>query len=387
MNRLLVGDLVCLRPVLLHAQVTCVDLILAFETPADLVSFVENASAVDSGGTNNELFCTLWRRASASERALGLLDARPQYWNAAQVVPRANHDVAPRLPPSRPPQSTKESRSHAPGPAKKPRVAPHNDKGVPSLKLLEADKKRVWVQKLQVFAQRAGASAGLFARAQELSDDHDTIVTAVLSMGAWRTLRGHVLRWKKMTACKGNWYPPDARSVYSYLSKIAPSCGTSSMPSAISTVSWMCRRLQMEEPLLQGGEFKALQAEVVERRGRAVKEARPLDMRALPALEMAAESWASDQVPYAVFVWQWLCLAWGSLRFDDALHTSPSSLVLTDTALFFTSWQTKVERKRRGTAHAVCNVSSFVCAVADNRLQVVFEQLARIVSEISGCVR
>ena len=171
MNRLSVGELVCLRPAPLRAKVTC-----------DRSCFIRQEGwCCGRWWYQHELFSTLWRRASGSERALGLLDARPQHWNAPQVASRANHEVAPRLPPSNHPQSTKESVSQATGSAKTPRIAPHDDKRVPSLNLLEADKKRAWVQKLQVFAQRAGASAGLFTRAQELIDDRDAIVTAVLS--------------------------------------------------------------------------------------------------------------------------------------------------------------------------------------------------------------
>ena len=84
-----------------------------------------------------------------------------------------------------------------------------------------------------------------------------------------------------------------------------------------------------------------------------MKDAGNLDLRALLALTMAVESVADDQVPSAVFVCR---LVVGSLRFDDALHRHPSSLLLSDTALVFTSWRTTVERKSHRTAHAVCNV-------------------------------
>ena len=47
------------------------------------------------------------------------------------------------------------------------------------------------------------------------------------------------------------------------------------------------------------------------------------------------------------------------MRFDDGKHVCPNSLTLKDEALYGVIWQTKVERKRRGTRFAVpkCSVS------------------------------
>ena len=61
----------------------------------------------------------------------------------------------------------------------------------------------------------------------------------------------------------------------------------------------------------------------------------------------------------AITVWWVLILIYGSLRFDDGIHVAPSSLQLSDEALLGVIWQTKVERKRRGTRFAVprCSIS------------------------------
>ena len=68
---------------------------------------------------------------------------------------------------------------------------------------------------------------------------------------------------------------------------------------------------------------------------------------------------AANDVPDAarLFVWWWLCLIYASLRFDDGIHVSPKELSFTDDGLFGVSWQTKVERKRRGTKFVVPIVS------------------------------
>jgi len=46
-------------------------------------------------------------------------------------------------------------------------------------------------------------------------------------------------------------------------------------------------------------------------------------------------------------------MIFASLRFDDAVHVKPHELILTDEGLFGVAWQTKVERKRRGTKFVV----------------------------------
>ena len=53
------------------------------------------------------------------------------------------------------------------------------------------------------------------------------------------------------------------------------------------------------------------------------------------------------------YVWWLLCMVFASLRFNDACHVSTDSLSLQDDGLFGTIWQTKVERRRRGTRFAV----------------------------------
>jgi hypothetical protein len=49
-------------------------------------------------------------------------------------------------------------------------------------------------------------------------------------------------------------------------------------------------------------------------------------------------------------------LVFASLRFNDGVHVKPSSLEVVDHVLFGLCWQTKVERKRRGTKFAVAPV-------------------------------
>ena len=50
-------------------------------------------------------------------------------------------------------------------------------------------------------------------------------------------------------------------------------------------------------------------------------------------------------------------MIFASLRFDDAIHVKPHELEMRPEGLFGVSWQTKTERKRRGTKFVVPDVS------------------------------
>lgn len=56
-----------------------------------------------------------------------------------------------------------------------------------------------------------------------------------------------------------------------------------------------------------------------------------------------------EPAPACLFVWWWLCMVFASLRYDDAMHVKPKELLMSEEGLFGVAWQTKVERKRRGT--------------------------------------
>ena len=96
--------------------------------------------------------------------------------------------------------------------------------------------------------------------------------------------------------------------------------------------------------------------EVVLNRATTLKEAVPVPMEVVRCMELYV---AANDVPDAarLFVWWWLCLIYASLRFDYGIHVSPKELSFTDDGLFGVSWQTKVERNRRGTKFVVPIVS------------------------------
>lgn len=58
-----------------------------------------------------------------------------------------------------------------------------------------------------------------------------------------------------------------------------------------------------------------------------------------------------------IIAWWILCMVWASMRFDDAIHVRPDSIHMDACAMRCRAWQTKVERRRRGTSFAVCDVA------------------------------
>ena len=70
---------------------------------------------------------------------------------------------------------------------------------------------------------------------------------------------------------------------------------------------------------------------------------------------------ATYPTPARIFMWCVLCMIFASLRFDDAIHVKPHELEVRPEGLFGVSWQTKTERKRRGTKFVVPDVSFSKC--------------------------
>ena len=128
-------------------------------------------------------------------------------------------------------------------------------------------------------------------------------------------------------------------------------CGPTVVPSLRSSIRWVTSRLAIDCPDLDDPQLIALQKEIVQRRATTLKEAVPIPIEVIRCLELFVCSDAPD--PARLFLWWWLCLVFTSLRFDDGVHVSPKDLQFLDDGLFGVSWQTKVERKRRGTKFAI----------------------------------
>ena len=187
----------------------------------------------------------------------------------------------------------------------------------------------------------------------------------VFEAGGHRTIRQHVRCWEKFE----DWavgqghsvYPPTAPVITRYALHLQDQgCGPAVIPAMRYGVSWVCKRLAMAVPEGADQQIQAISEQVYQARGRELKEASPVPPKLVMALEIMVETCAKVRKPaLALLSWWALILIYASLRFDDGVHVAPLSLQITEDALYGVVWQTKVERKRRGTRFAAprCSLS------------------------------
>ena len=253
-------------------------------------------------------------------------------------------------------------------PAKRP--APTGSRvEVTSLQNEEQIEKTKWAARLRQIAQKAGDAAKIndtscmpgVSRAEQ-----EKLKAIVFEAGGHRTIRQNVRAWEKFEEWAAHWflsvYPPDTSTVTKYCLYLSQEgCGPAVIPSFKYAVGWICRRLVMTPPDLKSGGIVAIEEKVHTDRGKELKEAIPISLHLVGALEhlLVYQSPDPDKEASTIFLFWILILIYGSLRFDDGKHVSPSSLALERDALYGLIWQTKVERKRKGTRFAVpkCSVS------------------------------
>ena len=243
--------------------------------------------------------------------------------------------------------------------------APVDKQGVPSLKQAETKAKEPWVRRLAAIVDRAGDAATFVAELAPVAEmtvlNATELQHAMLGRGAWATIRGHVLAWErfeKWVAGRVDVYPPGLAALVAFAADRSLTCGPAVLPAFRATVSWLGRRIGLKTPDLAVPAFMAIEDRVYERAGKELKEAVPLDVRFITSLEHCVTQWAQDgRLCRAIRAWQALCMTWGSMRFDDALHVRPDTVHDCGAALRCVAWQTKTERKGRGTRFAVCKAS------------------------------
>ena len=225
--------------------------------------------------------------------------------------------------------------------------------------------KSKWIQRLEAILAAAG-SAALFNAEVPVGDaltaeERTKLKRLVLAVGAFRTLSTHVRHWERFAAwaARHSWsvYPPTIDVILKYLLYLdSIECGPTVIPSVRAAISWLGARVQMAVPKTDTAEIRAVELKVIELRAKEVKEAIPLPLDLVRALELFFHEVAERQPHLAIFVGWVLCLIFASLRFNDGLHVKPSSLEFRDGVLYGLCWQTKVDRKRRGTRFAIAAV-------------------------------
>ena len=236
---------------------------------------------------------------------------------------------------------------------------------VSSTPLLDQEnaERRKWAARLEQIGKRAGSASRLWEDPQTgdgLSPaESDRLRQLVLTAGAPRTIASYVRIFEKFETWLNKEgipvFPLTTPKVVKYMLFLDDhECGPTVLPTLRTAIKWVTSRLVIECPDLDEPSLLALQQEVITKRAQTLKEAVPIPLLVVKCLECLV---TDDRVPVAarIFVWRWLCLIFASLRFDDGKHVKPKDLSMKDAGLFGLAWQTKVERKRRGTRFAVPN--------------------------------
>eukprot|EP00435_Cladocopium_sp_Y103_P043295 s699_g12.t1 len=244
---------------------------------------------------------------------------------------------------------------------------------IPSLQAVELSERKKWGMRLQRICERAGQNAALNdpTRCQGLTPAEATrLKSMAFEAGGFRTIRQNVRYWEKFEEWAVSHglrvYPPTIVAVMRYSLYLKDQgCGPSILPAFKYAVSWICKRLVMAAPNLADPQLKAVIDEAVidevyQVRGKELNEAVPVPPKLVAALEVYLIILINEKKEAAaIFIWWTLILIFSSLRFDDGVHVAPVSLQMTEEAQLGVVWQTKVERKKRGTRFAVpkCSVA------------------------------
>lgn len=260
------------------------------------------------------------------------------------------------------PSGATSVRSLAPMPK---RFKPASD-SLGSLQGIEEAEKRKWGARLLAIAERAGVHAKINNQKCGLltQDEATGLRDIVLTSGAFRTIHLNVRYWERFEAWAAGLaielYPITREKVLKFFLDLMKSgCGPAVMPAIRQAFVWIQARLAIEMPdLRELPEVDAMQKQVAHERGQELREAVPLPPQLVRGLEALCVHYsrAHDKGAAALFVWWVLIMTYSSLRFNDAVHIAPKSVIYREGALRGVSWQTKADQIRRGTKVAVPDV-------------------------------
>ena len=194
-------------------------------------------------------------------------------------------------------------------------------------------------------------------------EEMNALRSIVYESGGFRTIQQCVRHWERLETWARpqniNAIPLTTEVLVKYVLDLADrGCGPTVIPSVHGAVKWICKRIGMQAPDLVDARIMALQKRVYGERGKETREAVPIPLALVAALErFVCARFRSSQFVLAFFAWWILIMIYSSLRFDDAMHVVPEALAMKDEALYGVVWQTKVERQKKGTRFAVAKVS------------------------------
>ena len=229
----------------------------------------------------------------------------------------------------------------------------------------ELGEKQEWAARLQAIADRAGSharsSSSTSPSAEILSnEERSRLQLLVLASGAPATMSNYIQNFEKIEMWAANssfaLYPfSDDKFLKYCLVLDAKECGPTVIPSLRTAIRRVAFRINLEIPSLDTAAVKALEKAVFDERGKPLKEAISFPIPVVAAMEKFVFRCEFNEAE--IFVRWILCMVFASLKIDDASHVKPHEIEFKDEGLFGVSWQTKIERKRRGTKIVAPDVS------------------------------
>ena len=226
--------------------------------------------------------------------------------------------------------------------------------------------KAKWIKRLEAIARKAEGHSKFFDCDESehalTPAEQGKLKQAVLAKGAFRTLSIHVRHFERFLGWAEErslpLFPLDTAVLLKYALWLHErGCGPTVIPSVRAAILWATNRLGLQAPDLKDQRLLAIELDAVQLRAQELREAVPIPLQAVLLLELFVlrHHLGADRA-LAFFVGWILCLIYASLRFDDGLHVKPESLLFQGGVLLGVCWQTKVERKRRGSKFAVPEV-------------------------------
>ena len=241
------------------------------------------------------------------------------------------------------------------------------------LREIESARKAVWTRRTRGIVARAqdayareGNELPLLRHARQSTLDADhalRLINMVIVASAWRTIKVHVysfLRIELFAARYGSEsdtvYPVSGTLIIKYLLFLMDRSLRPTVPNTIRAAAiWVSSKLMMDTESIENTPFiGAISAHITELRTLNLNVKRVMTVDHVIKLEhlflkILAQGWDTKALMTGFF----LILGMASLRFDDLMHSAPELVVLVAGALMGVSWQTKVERSRRGTKWAM----------------------------------
>ena len=188
--------------------------------------------------------------------------------------------------------------------AKRPKaIEPRADEAQASLKAREVGEAREWGMRLRAIVERCGEHATIAGGPKPGSplsqDEMNALRSIVYESGGFRTIQQCVRHWERLETWARsqniNAIPLTTEVLVKYVLDLADrGCGPTVIPSVRGAIKWICKRIGMQAPDLADARIMALQKRVYGERGKETREAVPIPLALVAALERFVRARGSD---------------------------------------------------------------------------------------------